>query len=149
MIGHFLFLKQPLFYQPLPFYGKKSDRPFFWENSKIQTPFVKGRTVGIPTILEPCIHTFLQNGYCVRISVNFYQHIRKGVDIIFKLKAFNLAIQTPPRMLSWCPQIFKAADFLASSNTWFKCRGKNSKHGFIYGNFRLLNSCFQTHRRYT
>ena len=30
-----LFLKQPpLFYQPLPFYGKKYEPPFFWVNFK-------------------------------------------------------------------------------------------------------------------
>ena len=78
--------------------------------------------------MEPYIHTI----FCemIILSINFNKsspNIRKGVNfnIIFKIQAFNLAKQNLVRMLSWCPEKFRAAYFLASPNGWFSCRRKD------------------------
>ena len=78
------------------------------------------------------------------ILVNFHKNICTGVNLMSKFKAFNLTKQTPTRMVSWCPNILRAAFFWVSPNGWFSCIGRDfNSYLFI----SLLNSCFQTHSR--
>ena len=81
----------------------------------------------------------------------FSRNIRKGFnfDIIFKLK-FSTWLNK--LYLGFFDGILKFLEQLISEHLQTDdaaVEGRTQQQGLIYGNFRLLNGCFQVHSQYT